>query len=203
MVQFAQMKRFSTATAMNKYSNSLRGISDYSVYAEQAKSVLSFGEVAAFYGVDFNSKGFALCPFHNEKTGSFGVTGNKGHCFGCGWHGDIIQFVSNMFGLNFRSAVEKLNTDFSLGLPIGRRATLSEAAAISSTRRRMERERAERERVETERLERFTELWGEYAELDKILTEQRPTSPDDEISPQFLDALKRIEYVGFKIDEEI
>lgn len=197
------MKRFSTANAVNKYSNSSRGMSDYSVYAEQAKSVLSFGEVAAFYGVDFNSKGFALCPFHSEKTGSFGVTGNKGHCFGCGWHGDIIQFVSNLFGLNFRSAVEKLNTDFSLGLPIGRKLTIREVMKISASRKHIERERAERERAEAERLERFTELWGEYAELDRVLTEQKPTSPDDELSPRFVSALKRIEYIGFLIDEEL
>ena len=197
------MKHLSAANAMNKYSNSSRGISDYSVYAEQAKSVLSFGEVAAFYGVDFSSKGFALCPFHNEKTGSFGVTGNKGHCFGCGWHGDIIQFVSNMFGLNFRSAVEKLNTDFSLGLPIGRKLTIREATKISASRKHIERERAERERAEAERLERFAELWGEYAKLDKVIAEFAPKSPDEELKPQFVSALKRIEYIGFLIDDEL
>ena len=207
MVQIAQTERKRAATTMNNYSltrtNRPKSAPDYSVLAQQVKAALNFADTVMFYGVQFNSKGFALCPFHKEKTGSFGVVGDRGHCFGCGWHGDIIQFVSHMFGLDFRQSIEKLNTDFGLGLPIGRRATLSEAAAISSTRRRMERERAERERAETERLERFTELWGEYAELDRILTEQRPTNPDDEISPQFLDALKRIEYGGFKIDEEI
>ncbi|MGN0568522.1 MAG: CHC2 zinc finger domain-containing protein [Acutalibacteraceae bacterium] len=197
------MKHLSTANAMNKYSNDSKEIPDYSVYAEQAKAVLPFGEVAAFYGVDFNSKGFALCPFHNEKTGSFGVTGNKGHCFGCGWHGDIIQFVSNMFGLNFRGAVEKLNTDFSLGLPIGRKLTIREAMKISASRKHIERERAERERCEAEKLKLFGDLWGEYSKLDKVIAEFAPKGPDEELKPQFVSALKRIEYIGFLIDNEL
>ena len=39
-----------------------------------------------------------LCPFHNEKTPSFVVYDEKGyyHCYGCGAHGDIINFVMNI-----------------------------------------------------------------------------------------------------------
>ena len=41
------------------------------------------------------SRFIALCPFHNEKTPSFNVLDDKGfyHCFGCGKHGDIFNFV--------------------------------------------------------------------------------------------------------------
>ena len=44
----------------------------------------------------------ACCPFHNEKTPSFTVSPDKGfyHCFGCGAHGDAIQFLMDF--LNFR-----------------------------------------------------------------------------------------------------
>src|SRR3546814_12656549 len=36
-----------------------------------------------------------LCPFHNEKTPSFSVSSDKDffHCFGCGAHGDVIEFT--------------------------------------------------------------------------------------------------------------
>ncbi|MCQ2053653.1 MAG: CHC2 zinc finger domain-containing protein, partial [archaeon] len=36
-----------------------------------------------------------LCPFHNEKTGSFTVSPSKGiyKCFGCGKSGHAIGFI--------------------------------------------------------------------------------------------------------------
>lgn len=37
-----------------------------------------------------------LCPFHNERTPSFQVVPDKefAHCQGCGWHGDVVDFVA-------------------------------------------------------------------------------------------------------------
>ena len=64
-----------------------------------------------------------LCPFHNEKTPSFTVNDQKGfyHCFGCGAHGDIIGFVINSEGLDFKEAVVKLANDFNIPIPIIRK----------------------------------------------------------------------------------
>ncbi len=60
-----------------------------------------------------------LCPFHNEKSPSFTVSEDKGfyHCFGCGAHGDVIGFVMNSEGLDFRNAVEKLAAEAGLTVP--------------------------------------------------------------------------------------
>lgn len=49
--------------------------------------------------VDLERKGSAhvgLCPFHTEQSASFKVDSEKQtwHCFGCGKHGDIYDFVS-------------------------------------------------------------------------------------------------------------
>jgi len=51
-----------------------------------------------------------LCPFHNERSGSFSVNAEEGlyHCFGCKASGDTITFVREVEGLDFVSAVEKL-----------------------------------------------------------------------------------------------
>ena len=40
---------------------------------------------------------FGLCPFHNEKAGSFSVSPSKQmyYCFGCGAGGDVISFLIN------------------------------------------------------------------------------------------------------------
>ena len=52
----------------------------------------------------------ALCPFHQEKSPSFSVQDSKGtyHCFGCGAHGDVIDFVKNIEGITYVKALEKL-----------------------------------------------------------------------------------------------
>ena len=60
-----------------------------------------------------------LCPFHKEKTPSFTVNEGKGfyHCFGCGAHGSVFDFLMETEGLNFREAVEKLAGEAGLQVP--------------------------------------------------------------------------------------
>ncbi|MFN8103370.1 MAG: DNA primase [Acidimicrobiia bacterium] len=52
----------------------------------------------------------ARCPFHDEKTPSFSINPELGryYCFGCQASGDVIQFVADLDGLDFVSAVEQL-----------------------------------------------------------------------------------------------
>jgi len=51
-----------------------------------------------------------LCPFHREKTPSFYVNDEKGfyHCFGCGAHGDGIDFLVKSNGFGIREAAEMI-----------------------------------------------------------------------------------------------
>lgn len=60
-----------------------------------------------------------LCPFHNEKTPSFTVNDDKGfyHCFGCGAHGDVINFTLETEGLSFPETVERLAGQAGLQMP--------------------------------------------------------------------------------------
>ena len=60
-----------------------------------------------------------LCPFHNEKTPSFTVNEEKGfyHCFGCGEHGSVIDFVMKADGLPFPEAVERLAAEAGMEVP--------------------------------------------------------------------------------------
>ena len=63
-----------------------------------------------------------LCPFHQEKTPSFTVSEAKGfyHCFGCGQHGNAIDFIMAIEGLDFGQALSRL-ADLT-GLPTPTRA---------------------------------------------------------------------------------
>ena len=53
---------------------------------------------------------WSYCPFHRENTPSFFINTNKGFykCFGCGSHGDSIEFIKNIKGINFAKSVEYL-----------------------------------------------------------------------------------------------
>ncbi len=51
-----------------------------------------------------------LCPFHNEKTGSFTVSPSKGiyKCFGCGKSGHAVGFVMEIEQCSFADAVKQI-----------------------------------------------------------------------------------------------
>ncbi len=68
-----------------------------------------------------------LCPFHQEKTPSFTVSEVKGfyHCFGCGQHGNAIDFVMAREGLDFGLAIARLAE--LTGVPAPRGAGSAEA----------------------------------------------------------------------------
>ncbi|VFS59982.1 DNA primase [Kluyvera cryocrescens] len=61
----------------------------------------------------------ACCPFHNEKSPSFTVNGDKQfyHCFGCGAHGNAIDFLMNYDKLEFVETVEELAAMHNLEVP--------------------------------------------------------------------------------------
>ncbi|WP_434138295.1 DNA primase [Photobacterium leiognathi] len=61
----------------------------------------------------------ACCPFHNEKTPSFSVSQEKQfyHCFGCGVHGNVLDFVMEFDRLDFVDAIEELASQLGLEVP--------------------------------------------------------------------------------------
>ncbi|MEA2310669.1 MAG: primase, partial [Solirubrobacteraceae bacterium] len=59
-----------------------------------------------------------LCPFHEERTPSFGIdpVAKLYHCFGCGAGGDAFSFVMETEGLDFGSALESLAERYGVEL---------------------------------------------------------------------------------------
>lgn len=60
-----------------------------------------------------------LCPFHNEKTGSFMVSRNKQiyKCFGCGAGGNVFTFVMEYENFTFPEALKQLAERAGVKLP--------------------------------------------------------------------------------------
>lgn len=65
------------------------------------------------------SSHWGLCPFHNEKSPSFSVSGSKQmfHCFGCGAGGNVFTFVMNYENYTFPEAVKFLADRAGVKLP--------------------------------------------------------------------------------------
>ncbi len=81
---------------------------------EIVKYGVSCREAAERYGVEVNHYGMALCPFHNDRHPSLYVADDHYHCFACGEHGDVIDFVGKLFQLSPYDAARKLMADFHL-----------------------------------------------------------------------------------------
>ncbi|MEP0940286.1 MAG: DNA primase [Rhizobiaceae bacterium] len=62
---------------------------------------------------------WACCPFHGEKSPSFHCENQKGryHCFGCGVSGDHFRFLTELDGLSFPEAVERLADEAGVAMP--------------------------------------------------------------------------------------
>ncbi len=91
-------------------------------FAAQLKSQVDIVSVVREYVPSLKKQGVrwvAPCPFHQEKTPSFGV--HPVHqfykCFGCGAGGDVINFVMQMEGMTFWEAVTHLAERHGIPLP--------------------------------------------------------------------------------------
>jgi DNA primase len=61
-----------------------------------------------------------LCPFHDERTPSFGIDPAKKvyYCFGCGESGDLFSFVQETEGVDFKGALELLAERYGVELQL-------------------------------------------------------------------------------------
>src|SRR5712671_3835130 len=59
-----------------------------------------------------------LCPFHEERTPSFGIDPVQKvyHCFGCQASGDLFTFVQETEGVDFKGALELLAERYGVEL---------------------------------------------------------------------------------------
>ena len=62
---------------------------------------------------------FGLCPFHNEKTGSFSVSPDKQiyHCFGCKKGGGAVNFIMEIENLSYPDAIRFLAQRAGMTVP--------------------------------------------------------------------------------------
>ena len=88
---------------------------------EQVRSSNDIVDVVSTY-VQLKRRGsnfVGLCPFHNEKTGSFSVNRNMQifKCFGCGVGGNVFTFIEKIENVGFYESLEMLADRAGITLP--------------------------------------------------------------------------------------
>ena len=170
-------------------------------YTDDIKNRINMIDICKTYGFNIQRGNFICCPFHNEKTPSLKLyDGNRGfYCFGCGEHGSVIDFVMRYFNLDFPKAISKLNDDFRLGLPIGkkidRRTQLEMNKAAFERKRKAEQQQKERQKIEDD----YWSAFDEWKRLDDNKRNYAPKTPTDPLHPLFVEALKNIDGAEYNL----
>lgn len=164
----------------------------------EIKSRLDCREVFEFYGITANRSGFCSCPFHQERTPSCKVTEKGYHCFGCGESGDMIDLVKYLFNLTYKEAIEKLNTDFALGLPLdGQLSPAQHKRAILAQARQNVKKRLTDELEDT-----YWKLFDEEKRLKEIIETQKPEINGDcmIVTNDYIYAACHLPHIQFELD---
>ena len=157
---------------------------------EIVKCGVSCREAAERYGVEVNHYGMALCPFHNDRHPSLYVADDHYHCFACGEHGDVIDFVSKLFHLSLYDAAQKLAADFHLTPD-----KPPSAAALHAKRIQTEAQQLR----ENERL--CFSVLSDYARvLRSWKVQYAPQSPAEAPDERFIEACHNLDQTEYYLD---
>lgn len=172
----------------------------YTAYIPDVVQAVPVKAAMELYGINVTSKGFAECPFHNEKTPSFKAYQTSFYCFGCGASGDVISLVQKLFNCSFTEAIKKLNSDFALNLPIEERLTLRQADAYRKRQREIEEARQRERKRKSELHNSYNNLLDEYNRLEQNFKKYRPKQYEETLHPLFVEACKMLGYISYLID---
>lgn len=146
------------------------------LYAD-LKNAITTRQAAELYGFAISRNGMMCCPFHADKHPSMKVD-SRFHCFACQADGDVIDFVSRLFQLSPRQAVEKLTNDFGIARA-GGKIRLAPRSPPAARQKLLEYCRS---------LQRWRVCYA-------------PRSPEEPLHPRFLEALKNLDYVKHLLDD--
>lgn len=76
---------------------------------DEIKATYSMRDILDQYGMQPNRAGFVRCPFHQgDRDASLKIYDKDFHCFGCGEHGDIFDFIQKYENIGFSEAFQML-----------------------------------------------------------------------------------------------
>ena len=157
---------------------------------EAVKRSVTTRQAAEYYNLQVNRAGKVACPFHSDRTPSMKVD-KRFHCFGCGADGDVIDFIAQLYGLDAKSAAEKLAADFQISYEQNKR---------KETVKKTDREKTE-EQMYRELEDRCFRVLSDYFHL--LRHWERAYAPDPENTqwhPRFVEALQKKDHIEYLLD---
>lgn len=156
------------------------------------KQSVTTRQAAEHYGIKASKNGMALCPFHKDRHPSMKVD-SRFYCFACGASGDVIDFVSRLYGLDGKESAIRLAEDFGILYEEGR-----------STVRNRSLPPPRRESPEQKFKEAGLKCFRILADYRHLLEQWKmdftPDSPECEWHPCFIEALQNLTQVEYLLD---
>lgn len=167
--------------------------------ADKIKELVSMDDVLLHYGFPTSKYGRIPCPLHNGKDKNFSYRKNSFKCFVCGRGGSVIDFTMELFGIDFRQALLRLDSDFGLGI-YGKKPDREEF-------NRLLEERKAKIKAEQKEAEEYQQLAAEHRYWHEVSVVFAPSRPEKYstayIHPLYAEAIKRLEYLEYITDEMI
>ena len=164
---------------------------------ETVKENVTLRQAVENYGFDISRNGMICCPFHNDDSPSLKIYDDHFYCFGCGEHGDVINFTAKLFSLSPKGAAERLAQDFGICYDSDERTDTSKYRKNSILRRIKASQEKEKENHVYNVLSSYFRLLQDWKR------DYAPASPDDVVDPRFTEALTKSAYVEHLMDRMI
>lgn len=176
-------------------------MNNYALIADLIKDRVTMHDAIALYAPEPEPRYNRIpCPIHEGKSYNLGFNDKLFHCFVCGSGGDVIHFAQHIFGIPFPAALAKLNADFQCGVILDRKPTIREQRSAQNRHREILAKRAAEEAKRKAYDDLYDELWGEWVRLDRNRMDYAPKTPEDELHPLFVEAVHKIDYQLYLID---
>ncbi|WP_044974918.1 CHC2 zinc finger domain-containing protein [Ruminococcus sp. HUN007] len=161
---------------------------------ETVKENVTLRQAAENYGFDISRSDMICCPFHNDDSPSMKLYDDHFYCFGCGEHGDVIDFTGKLFSLSPKEAAERLTQDFGICYDSDEHTDTSKYRKDSILRRIKASQEKEKENHVYNVLSSYFRLLQEWKR------DYAPASPDDIVDPRFTEALTKSAYIEHLLD---
>ncbi len=143
---------------------------------EAVKQSVTTRQATEMYGLKISRNNMASCPFHNDRTPSMKVD-NRFHCFGCGADGDVIDFVSRLYGISGLEAAQKTASDFGISY---------DSKSVKAKQKQAERKKSDAQIYAEAEQRCFRVLSDYYHLLKKWEMDYAPSMEDEMWHPLFV-----------------